>query len=80
MESRNTASFIDGLPLTDDGLERATRRGLMALKMCPLVGTKGTDLVPTLHTEERKGEEHSEQSEELCGWAVVYDEAQSGRT
>ena len=39
---------------------------------------KGNDWVPTPHTEGRNAVEHSERSAELCGWAVVKNEAPRG--
>jgi hypothetical protein len=44
----------------------------------PLVAKKGNDWVPTPHTEGRNEVKHSERSAELCGWAVVENEAQRG--
>lgn len=44
----------------------------------PLVATEGTRLGAPPHTVGGNEEEHSKRSVELCGWAVVYDEAQRG--
>src|SRR5207245_587908 len=59
---------------------RTRTASLAVLKMrVPLVATKGNDWVPTPHTGGRNGVEHSERSAELCGWAVVENEAQRER-
>ncbi|MDX6498887.1 MAG: hypothetical protein QOG23_2147 [Blastocatellia bacterium] len=47
-------------------------------RVSPLLARKGNDWVPTPHTEGRNAVEHSERSAELCGWAVVENEAQRG--